>query len=82
MPLDRRRIVAESLGTFFLVLIGPGAVMVNAMSGGAITHVGVSLAFAFIVTAMVYTIGHISGAHLNPAVTIAFWAIGRMRAGL
>jgi aquaporin Z len=77
MPLDRRRIVAESLGTFFLVLIGPGAVMVNAMSGGAITHVGVSLAFAFIVTAMIYTIGHISGAHLNPAVTIAFWAIGR-----
>lgn len=67
-----RRCVAEALGTFFLVLIGPGAAMVDAYTGGQLGHIGVALAFAFVVTAMVYTLGHISGAHLNPAVTVAF----------
>lgn len=69
-----RRAVAEAIGTFFLVLIGPGAVMVNAYSNGAVTHVGVALSFAFVVVAMIYALGHLSGAHLNPAVTVAFWA--------
>ena len=72
-----RRAAAEALGTFFLVLIGPGAVMVNAYSGGAVSHVGVALAFAFVVLAMVYAIGHLSGAHINPAVTLAFWSVRR-----
>lgn len=72
-----RRSVAEALGTFFLVLIGPGAVMVNAFSGGAVTHVGVALAFAFVVLAMIYGLGHLSGAHINPAVTLAFWSVRR-----
>lgn len=67
-----RRSVAEAVGTFFLVLIGPGAVMVDAYSGGALGHVGVALSFAFVVAAMVYALGHISGAHINPAVTVAF----------
>jgi len=75
-----RRAAAEALGTFFLVLIGPGAVMVNAYSNGAVSHVGVGLAFAFVVLALIYTLGHISGAHINPAVTVAFWSVKRFPA--
>jgi MIP family channel proteins len=72
-----RRAAAEAIGTFFLVLIGPGAAMVNAATGGSLGVSGIALAFAFVIIAMVYALGHISGAHLNPAVTIAFWSSGR-----
>ena len=72
-----RRAAAEALGTFFLVLIGPGAVAVNAVTGGAVTHVGVALAFGFVVCAMVAALGHLSGAHINPGVTLAFWSVRR-----
>jgi MIP family channel proteins len=72
-----RRSVAEAVGTFFLVLIGPGSAMVNAATGGALGVTGVALAFAFVVVAMVYTFGPLSGAHINPAVTVAFWSTGR-----
>lgn len=75
--IDPRRAVAEAVGTFFLVLVGPGAAMVDAYSHGAVTHPGVSLAFAFVVTAMIYALGHLSGAHINPAVTVAFWSARR-----
>jgi MIP family channel proteins len=74
------RAAAEALGTFFLVLIGPGTAMVDAFSHGAVGHVGVALAFAFVVIAMVYALGHLSGAHINPAVTIAFWSVRRFPA--
>jgi MIP family channel proteins len=63
---------AEALGTFGLVFAGCGAIMIDALSHGAITHVGVGLVFGLIITVMIYTFGHISGAHFNPAVTLAF----------
>jgi MIP family channel proteins len=74
------RFIAESIGTFFLVLIGPGAAIVNAWTTGVVTHVGVSLAFAFVVFAMVVALGRISGAHINPAVTVALWSVRRFPA--
>lgn len=66
-----RRSVAELVGTFALVTAGCGAIMVNAQTG-ALTHVGIALTFGFIITVMIAATGHISGAHFNPAVTIAF----------
>ena len=72
-----RRATGEAIGTFFLVLIGPGAAMVNAATGGSLGVAGIALAFAFVITGMIYGLGHISGAHLNPAVTVAFWSARR-----
>ncbi|WP_293338210.1 MIP/aquaporin family protein [Microcoleus sp. CAWBG58] len=71
-----REAIAECLGTFILVFAGTGAVMVNKISGGAVTHLGISFVFGAVVAAMIYAIGHISGAHFNPAVTLGFWASG------
>jgi MIP family channel proteins len=68
--------IAEGIGTFILVFAGTGAVMVNQISGGAITHLGISCVFGAVVAALIYTLGHISGAHFNPAVTLAFWSSG------
>jgi len=78
--LDLRRLTAEAIGTYFLVLIGPGAAMVNAWGGGLLGVTGIALAFAFVVIAMVYALGHVSGAHINPAVTVAFWSARRFPA--
>jgi MIP family channel proteins len=72
----RREAYAEGIGTFILVFAGTGAVMVNKISGGAITHLGISFVFGAVVAALIYGIGHLSGAHFNPAVTLAFWASG------
>jgi MIP family channel proteins len=69
-------LMAEAIGTFTLVFFGTGAVIVNQISRGAITHLGISIIFGAVVSAMIYTLGHISGAHFNPAVTLAFWQSG------
>jgi len=72
-----QRYISELIGTFALVFCGPGAIIMNDVSGGVVTHVGIAITFGLIVMAMIYSIGDISGAHINPAVTIAFWASGR-----
>ena len=72
-----KKLTAEFLGTFALVFAGTGAIVVNETSGGAITQVGIALTFGLIVLAMIYTLGDISGAHINPAVTIGFWVARR-----
>ena len=73
-----KRHAAEFIGTFALVFVGTGAIVVNSGFPGTITHVGIALTFGLIVLAMIYAVGDVSGAHLNPAVTLGFCAARRM----
>jgi MIP family channel proteins len=68
---NARALVAEGIGTFALVFAGAGAIMVDAKTN-ALGHVGVAISFGLVIMVMIYAVGHISGAHFNPAVSFAF----------
>ncbi|HNE45746.1 MAG TPA: aquaporin, partial [Chitinophagales bacterium] len=72
-----RNYVAEALGTFAILFFGTGAAIVDSITGGTVSHVGISVTFGFTVMSMIYVFGNTSGAHFNPAVTIAFYFSGR-----
>jgi aquaporin NIP len=72
-----RKYVAEMIGSFALVFCGTGAIIINQETGGTITHAGIAITFGLVVMAMIYALGGISGAHLNPAVSVAFAIAGR-----
>jgi len=67
-----RNYISEILGTFCLIFCGTAAMAVNDITDGGVTHVGIAMTWGWVVIAMVYTFGDISGAHLNPAVSVAF----------
>lgn len=73
----RQKLIAEGLGTFMLVFCGTGAIIIDHISQGSITHMGIALTFGLIIMVLIYSLGHISGAHFNPAVSIGFYASGR-----
>jgi aquaporin Z len=75
--LPVKKLAAEFVGTFALVFAGTGAIVINDVSGGTVSHVGVALTFGLVVLAMIYAVGDVSGAHLNPAVTLGFLAARR-----
>ncbi len=75
-----RNYVAEMIGTFALVFCGTGSIIIDQQSGGAVTHVGIAITFGLIIMSMIYSLGNISGAHFNPAVSIAFAISGRFPA--
>jgi len=73
-----KKYAAEAIGTFILVLAGTGAIVVNDAFNGVITHIGIAITFGLAVMSVIYAIGDVSGAHINPAVTIAFWVANRL----
>jgi aquaporin NIP len=74
-PSLARRCLAEALATFALVFAGCGAIVVDQERGGSLGAVGIAATFGLVIMAMIYATGHLSGAHVNPAVTVAFSAL-------
>lgn len=72
-----KKYIAETLGTFAIVFCGTGAIVIDAETAGSITHVGIAMTFGLIVMAMIYALGTVSGAHFNPAVSLAFALAGK-----
>ncbi|MEO6444219.1 MAG: aquaporin, partial [Gemmatimonadaceae bacterium] len=75
-----RRLAAEALGTCLLLVLGAGCVMTNVIAQGALGLTGIALTWGFLVTVIIATIGSISGAHINPAVTVALTITGKFPA--
>lgn len=73
IPLQTNKLAAEVFGTFCLIFAGCGAMVVNEVLPSSIGHVGVALTWGLIVAAMIYAVGDVSGAHINPAVSVGFW---------
>jgi len=67
-----RSYITETLGTFILIFCGTGAIVINQQTGGSIGHMGITITFGLLVMTLIYAFGNISGAHFNPAVSIAF----------
>ena len=67
-----KRYIAEFIGTFSMIFCGTGAMTINEVTGGTVTHIGIAFTWGLIVMAMIYAFGETSGAHFNPAVSMAF----------
>lgn len=74
-----KKYLAELIGTFSLVFCGTGTIIINELYGGCISHVGIAITFGLIVTAIIYSFGKISGAQINPAVSIALAITGELQ---
>lgn len=77
-----RKYIAELIGTYFLVFCGTGAMVIDQQTGGAVGHAGVAITWGLTVMSLIYSIGNVSGCHINPAVSIAFTLAGRFKARL